>query len=452
MWILAGATAVGNRYIFPVPSYESKPYMRSISILVVALAACGGHEAATPASNAMVQVATSGVPAAGAATVAQAGPASADSLTITPVSTSAPSLGAPAANTTGAASRADGAPIADPGIVRGLYVNRFAAQSTRRMHGLIAIADSTEINAFVIDMKDEFGLNYESHDSTVSRNAGKAGRVPQLVALLDTLKAHHILPIARLVVFKDSVAARVNPNHVIRQPSGAPWRDKRGLTWVDPYDRAIWEYNIRVAEELARLGFGEIQFDYIRFPEPYKSLPPQVFRDAAGVSKPQALADFFRAACPRIHRAGARCTGDIFGLVTTVNGALEVGQEWERLAPVADVLLPMVYPSHYPRGSFGAARPNAEPYRIVKAAITRAHERDLKLGLTKPERVRPWLQAFTLGQPHYGAHEIAEQKRAVYDSGYDGWVLWHPGSLYQTFIPAFEKQTVSRKKALAKNP
>jgi hypothetical protein len=98
--------------------------------------------------------------------------------------------------------------------------------------------------------------------------------------------------------------------------------------------------------------------------------------------------------------------------VTTVPGALEVGQQWEKLSPVADVLLPMVYPSHYPRGSFGVERPNAEPYAIVKAAITRAHERDAALGMKEAERVRPWLQAFTLGKPAYGAHEIEEQKRA----------------------------------------
>src|SRR5690606_30989895 len=114
-------------------------------------------------------------------------------------------------------------------------------------------------------------------------------------------------------------------------------------------------------------------------------------------------------------------------------------------SPVADVLLPMVYPSHYPRGSFGVDRPNAEPYAIVKAAITRAHERDLALGLDGAERVRSWLQAFTLGQPAYGAREIEEQKRAVYDSGYDSWVLWHPGSLYEIFVPGLEKNMVSRR-------
>ena len=346
----------------------------------------------------------------------------------------------------GPAAAARPVSLDDTTIVRALYVNRWASQSPRRMRQLIALADSTEINALVIDMKDEFGINYESTDPVVERNAGHGDRIPHLAELLDTLRAHRIRPIARLVVFKDSVAARVNPDHVIHQPNGQPWRDKKGLTWVDPYDTTIWDYDIRVAEEMAQLGFAEVQFDYIRFPEPYPSLPPQVFRDANGLTKPQALARFLEAACPRVRKAGALCTADIFGLVTTVPGALEVGQQWEPLSPRLDVLLPMVYPSLYPHGAFGLALPNANPYQVIYDATSRAHERDLKLQIASSAHVRPWLQAFTLGKPRYGAHELEEEKRAVYDAGYDSWTLWNPGSLYEAFVPALEKTTVSRKK------
>ncbi|MBI1808770.1 MAG: hypothetical protein HYR75_02625, partial [Gemmatimonadetes bacterium] len=174
-------------------------------------------------------------------------------------------------------ARPAAAPAADTAIVRGLYVNRFAAQSAKRMRQLIAIADSTEVNALVIDVKDEFGLNLPSADPMLERNAGRSGVIPNVKALLDTLKAHHILAVARIVVFKDSVTARVNPEWTIRRQDNSVWRDKKGLAWVNPYHRELWEYNIRVAEEAVRLGFGEVQFDYIRFPEPYKSLPPQVF-------------------------------------------------------------------------------------------------------------------------------------------------------------------------------
>jgi len=333
-------------------------------------------------------------------------------------------------------------------IVRGLYVNRFAAQSQKKMRQLIGIADSTEINAFVIDIKDEFGLNYTSNDPAVAKNAGRGGVIANIKGMLDTLHAHHILAIARIVVFKDSVTARVNPDWTIRKQDGSLWRDRKGLAWVNPFNTALWEYDIKVAEEAVRLGFGEVQFDYIRFPEPYKSLPPQVFPVQGNQTKEQALADFLKLARARIGKLGVRTTADIFGLVTTVPGALEVGQQWEHLAPVTDVLLPMVYPSHYPHGSFDLPHPNAEPYKVVHAAILRAHERNAKLGLSG-ERVRPWLQAFTLGAPAYGAAEVKAQKQAVYDAGYDGWVLWNPGSKYEAVRGGLERTRVSHKQPFA---
>jgi hypothetical protein len=118
-----------------------------------------------------------------------------------------------------------------------------------------------------------------------------------------------------------------------------------------------------------------------------------------------------------------------------------VGQNWERLSPAVDVLLPMVYPSHYPAGAFGIEKPNADPYAIVKTALDTARTRDWTINQRRPERVRPWLQAFTLGKPAYGAEEIRAQKRAVYDAGYNGWVLWHPGSNYDLFAAALEPKS-----------
>jgi hypothetical protein len=331
-------------------------------------------------------------------------------------------------------------------VVRALYVNRFAAQSTKRMRQLIKMADETEINGLVIDMKDEFGLNFKTSNPEFARNAGTSGTVPNLRALLDTLHAHKILPIARLVVFKDSVTARVHPEWTIRRQDNSVWRDKKGLAWVNPYHHELWNYNIGVAEELAKMGFSEIQFDYIRFPEPYASLPKQVFPDNSGVSKPDVLGAFLKEANARFDKLGVRTTADIFGLVTTVGGPLEVGQWWEKISPTVDVVLPMVYPSHYPHGDLGLASPNAEPYKVINIALSRARQRDQKLGIKTPEHVRPWLQAFTLGKPPYGPAEIEAQKKGTYDAGYDGWVLWSPGSKYEIFLPALEKTLVSRKK------
>jgi hypothetical protein len=323
--------------------------------------------------------------------------------------------------------------------LRGLYLNRFAVQSASKMRRLIALADSTEINAFVLDMKDEFGLNYRSANPRVQRNAGAHGSVRFPRAILDTLKAHGITPIARVVAFKDPVAAAQNPDWTIRNEDSTAWRDKEGQVWVNAYNPDVWEYNLLVAEELAKMGFTEIQFDYIRFPEPYASLPKQVFPGAKG-TKSDALAGFLKLARERLAPLGARTTADVFGLATTARGTLEVGQNWERLSPLVDVMLPMVYPSHYPRGAFGIERPNADPYSIVRIALDSARARDLAMGLTQPERVRAWLQAFTIGRPPYGPAEIELQKKAVYDAGYQGWILWHPGSNYDVFTPALARK------------
>ena len=330
-------------------------------------------------------------------------------------------------------------------VLRGLYLNRFAAQSGAKVRRLLALADSTEINAFVLDMKDEFGLNYRSANPKVERNASAAnGFIRHVQALVDTLKAHGITPIARVVVFKDPVAAALNPAWDIRTEADSVWRDKTGEAWVSPYHPDVWEYNLAVAEELARYGFAEIQFDYIRFPEPFASLPRQVFPEAAGRSKRAALAQFLALARQRLSPLGVRVTADVFGATATARGTLEVGQNWERLSPAVDVILPMTYPSHYGRGFYGIESPNADPYAIVKMTLDTARARDEALGLRRPERVRAWLQAFTLGRPAYGPAEILAQKKAVYDAGYRGWILWHPGSNYDVFAAALEPKNRSR--------
>jgi hypothetical protein len=423
-------------------------------LLALAAFACTGARDATTATPLPAKSASTDSAAIAAATAQRV-----ESVTVSPVLPSVaatpsqtpattPAAGAPALSSRGHPT----SPVLDSLIrgtlaARGLYVFRYAVNNRRLKH-LIGISDSTEINALVLDVKDEFGLNFAPSDPLLKKNAGSQANLRSMKELVDTIRAHGILPIARIVVFKDSVAARVNPQHVIRQPDGSPWRDKQGLSWVNPYANEIWEYNLRVGDEAIRMGFGEIQFDYIRFPEPYKSLPKQIFPGQNGRTKPQVLAEFLSAARARYAKAGIRTTADVFGLVTTVNGALEIGQSWEPLAKSVDVMLPMVYPSHYPRGSFNIERPNAQPYEIIHVAISRARQRNEKLGLTG-EHVRPWLQAFSIGAPKYGAREIEEQKRAVYDAGYDGWVMWEPGSRYDIFVPGLEKTFVSRKKVPA---
>jgi hypothetical protein len=113
-----------------------------------------------------------------------------------------------------------------------------------------------------------------------------------------------------------------------------------------------------------------------------------------------------------------------------------IGQQWEKMADAVDVILPMVYPSHFIRGNYGLRNPNAAPYRTIRRSMEDAIKRTRPL--SKPATIRPWLQAFTLGPPRYTPAHVRAQIEAVYDAGLKEWVLWNPGSNYDAATFALE--------------
>ena len=336
---------------------------------------------------------------------------------------------------------------AAPAIIRGLYLNAYAAGSRTRLPQWIAVADSTEINAFVIDVKDEKGIRYRT-EIPLAAELAQDGEVMirDLKALTDTLRAHGIYAIARIVVFKDPILAQARPDWSVRNPGGGLWTDRAGNRWVSPWDDRVWDYNLAIAEEVARAGFHEIQFDYVRFAEPYRSLPTQVHPRAKG-DRTDAIAAFLLEARRRLHPLGVTVTADVFGLSPNDPRDVNIGQQWETLSATADHILPMMYPSHYlPTHLPGVPRPDLMPYETVfkSAGMARLRTDRLREAGVRPARVIPWLQAFSapwLGSNHqkYGGEQIRQQKQAVYDVGYEDWVLWHPGSLYTPFVDGLER-------------
>jgi hypothetical protein len=342
-----------------------------------------------------------------------------------------------------------------PAIIRGLYLNAYAAGGPRIRH-LIDIADSTEINAFVIDVKDERGLHYRSQLEHPMRLTPPAElTIRDLKALADTLHAHGIWAIARIVVFKDPVLSRAEPDWSVRAPGGRLWVDKAGNTWVSPWDERVWDYNLSIAEEVARAGFNEIQFDYVRFAEPYRSLPAQVHPRARG-DRADAIAAFLNEAKRRLHPLGVTVAADVFGLSPNEGGDVNIGQQWETLSAIADHILPMMYPSHYfPTHLPGVPRPDLMPYEVLykSAGMARVRSDQMASAGVRPARVIPWLQAFSapwLGRNHqeYGPQQIRQQRQGVYDVGMDDWILWHPGAKYDHIAAALERgEPQSHKKA-----
>jgi hypothetical protein len=342
-----------------------------------------------------------------------------------------------------------------PPIIRGLYLNAYAAGSRTRLPRLLEMAAQTEINAFVVDVKDERGIRYRS-EIELAAELAQTGEVTirDLSALADTLRAHGIWSIARIVVFKDPILAKARTEWGIRQPNGQPWRDREGNLWVSAWDDRVWDYNISIAEEVARAGFDEIQFDYVRFAEQYRQLPAQVHPRAQG-TRTDAIAAFLNAARARLHPLGVTVTADVFGLSPNDPGDVGIGQQWETLGAIADHILPMVYPSHYFSTHLpGVPTPDLMPYETVYKSLGMARLRNdaLEEVGVRPARVVTWLQAFSatwLGRRHqpYGPQQIREQTQAVYDVGYDDWILWHPGSRYEHVLEGLAPTLESRKAA-----
>ncbi|HEX6925814.1 MAG TPA: putative glycoside hydrolase [Longimicrobiaceae bacterium] len=341
---------------------------------------------------------------------------------------------------TGFASR-----VERPDTIRALYVNGWAAGSRSRMRELIRIAEETEINAFVIDVKEsDTYLVYDSTAIPLAREIGADQRPASrwLPALLDTLQAHGIYSIARIVVFKDRMLAEARPELAIRNLNGQIWLDSDGRPWVNPYDRRVWDYNIAIAAEALDMGFGEIQWDYVRFPDVTAAQRTNMVYPGAGeVSREDNIRDFIAYSREKLSRYQVPIAADVFGMVTYMEGDVGIGQNWEKLVRVSDALLPMVYPSHYYQGMYGFQAPNAHPYEVVRAALQDAVERTeaLRQQGEKTAEIIPWLQAMSadwLDDLRYGPHHLRAQIQAVYDSGLASWALWNPGSKYDLFLPA----------------
>jgi hypothetical protein len=337
-----------------------------------------------------------------------------------------------------------------PAVVRAIYLNAWTFGS-HRFYDLIRLADTTEINAFVIDVKDDTGyLTYPSQVPTARViGANRQIRAPDARHRLAVLRAHGIYPIARIVVAKDPLLAREKPSWSIRDVSGGLWYDRLHFAWVDAFNDSVWVYAAQLGAEAVQLGFSELQFDYVRFPdEPKARMESARFTSRKnGETTREAVARHLRLLRDRVHPLGVPFTVDIFGMTASADRDLGIGQVWEDLASTADVVLPMVYPSHYFHGFYDIAHPNSEPYAVVHRALEDALRRSE--ALPHPAQIRPYLQAFTLGRPRYTPTEIRDQIRAAADLGLRSWALWNARGVYDPRIFAPRSASVAAQPPVA---
>lgn len=316
-------------------------------------------------------------------------------------------------------------PTPIPEEVRGVYVTGWVAGTPSLFKRLLRFIDATPVNSLVIDIKDDTGkLSYRSAVPMVNTLDAWENKIPDVQKMLKTLQQKKVYPIARLVVFKDPYLAEKRPEFALKQPNGEVWRDYKGMAWVDPHAREVWEYNIQIAKEAVKMGFSEIQFDYVRFASD-GDLRSCVYPYADGSSKEDVIRDFLLYAREELEPLGAVVSADVFGLACSAPDDLFIGQKLEKIAEAVPVICPMVYPSHYARGSYGLANPDLQPYATVLRSLQDARQR-LK---DYPVKLRPWLQDFSLGNA-YGPAEIQAQIQAVYDAGVREWLFWNPSCRY----------------------
>ncbi|ETP72319.1 hypothetical protein UYO_1649 [Lachnospiraceae bacterium JC7] len=330
--------------------------------------------------------------------------------------------------------------------VKGIYISSKMAGSAT-MQKVIDRIDSTELNAVVIDILDDQGrIEYDMPGELIAEIGSVERTIPDIRSLMKSLKDHNIYTIARIVTFRDPYLENVKPEWLNHNADGTVFHDNSGMTWIDPYNREAWEYKIQVAEQCADVGFDEIQFDYVRFCTE-KGMNSVVYPDAEtnGMGKTDIITEFVRFASDRLAAKGVFMSADVFGtIIGSYVDTVSVGQDYPVMAGAADYMCPMIYPSHYGNGNFGLDVPDAHPYEAILGACN-ASKKDLALEYQEgvhQAKVRPWLQGFTASYLseyiHYGAEEVRQEIQAVYDAGYDEWLIWNASNDYpwDAFLPA----------------
>ena len=326
--------------------------------------------------------------------------------------------------------------INKPDNVKALYLTGWTAGTTNSLNRFVELANKTEINSYVVDIKDDDGLvGYES-DLPAVKEINAWMKKYNVEKVIKAFHDNDIYVIGRLVCFKDPVLSSKRADLAVKNSSGGLWRDNNDLTWLDPYNRDSWPYLIDIAKEAVKKGFDEIQFDYIRFPNDGDKKAMNF--NAEGITKYDLINEFISYAKKEL--PDIVLSADVFGIICeSPEDTEDIGQYLELIGKDIEYISPMVYPSHYAFGQivngvrFG--KPDFEPYAVVYNSLLKAKNRISAVENYKAD-IRPYLQGFTApwlrkgNYQVYGPTQIREQIKAVYDAGFHEWIIWDPSNKY----------------------
>jgi hypothetical protein len=326
--------------------------------------------------------------------------------------------------------------IETPEAVKGIYMTSWVAGTPNLRNKLVKIIDETEINSVVIDIKDYSGkIVFPVESEELKKYGSQEVRIPDLKEFIESLHKKNIYVIGRLAVFQDAYFVKLRPDLAVKNKSGEKvWKDRKGISWIDPGSNEYWDYIIILSNESRKVGFDEINYDYIRFPSD-GDMNDISYPFSSSTPKAKVLKNFFQYLRGGISDNKLKVSADLFGMVTTERSDMGIGQILENALPYFDYISPMVYPSHYPPNFQGYSEPESHPYEVVKYAMTTAVSR-ANMASSSPSKLRPWLQDFGL-RVTYGPEDVKSQIKATYDSGLNSWLLWSAANKYN--VGALEK-------------
>ncbi len=342
--------------------------------------------------------------------------------------------------------------IATPNPLKAVYMSSWAAGSQKFRKHLYDLVDTTEINAVVIDVKDYSGhISFPVEDPMLAATGAAEKRIPDIKEFIGTLHDKGVYVIARISSFQDSFMINIHPEWAVKTKEGNVWQDYKGVKWLDAGAKPVWEYLVAIGKESYNVGFDELNFDYIRFPSD-GNLRDIAYSWGEGRSRQEVMKDFFTYMHEQFSQSGIPISADLFGLTTSANDDLGIGQILENALASFDYVAPMVYPSHFGHGFIGFEKPAQHPYEVIKSsmdhAVRKAEETTTTfqnlgedpIASTTPQlytkesydksKLRPWLQAFDLGAV-YTPEMVRLQIQATYDAGLTSWMLWNAGSIYK---------------------
>lgn len=327
--------------------------------------------------------------------------------------------------------------IAPPHSLKAIYMTSWTAGSKNLRDKIIKIADETEVNSIVIDIKDYTGnLSFEPTDPVLRKMGAYEKRIRDIRELISELHEKNIYVIGRIASFQDPAQVKLHPEWAVKKKSdrSVVWKDYKGISWLDVGASEFWDQLVAIGKESYAQGFDELNFDYIRFPSD-GNMNDIFYPRSQDKVKSVVLREFFAHLAKAFEGSGAVLSADLFGMTTTNREDLNIGQILEYALPYFDYVSPMVYPSHYPTGFMGFKNPAAHPYDVVKYSMDKAVVK-AENASTSPLKIRPWLQDFNLGAT-YTEDMVRQQKQAVYDAGLTSWMMWSASNRYT--LAAYDK-------------